>query len=59
MTLHSDRDAVPDAPAVYFIRPTEENLKRVVADCGKQLYRTVYLHFVTRIEVNAPHIRID
>ena len=51
MTLQSDRDAVPDAPAVYFIRPTEDNLKRVVADCSKQLYRAVYLHFVTRIEV--------
>jgi len=50
MLIQTEREAVPDAPAVYFIRPTEENLKRVVADCAKQLYRSVYLHFVTRIE---------
>ena len=29
MLLHSDREAVPDAPAVYFVRPTEANLKRI------------------------------
>lgn len=50
MLINAEREAVPDAPAVYFIRPNEENLKRVVTDCQKQLYRCVYLHFVTRIE---------
>eukprot|EP01031_Cornospumella_fuschlensis_P048788 gene48788-59738_t len=32
LLLHADREAIPDAPAVYFIRPTEANLKRVVED---------------------------
>lgn len=50
MLINAEREAVPDAPAIYFIRPTEENLKRLVADCSKLLYRSVYLHFVTRIE---------
>jgi hypothetical protein len=27
--LHSDRDAIPDVPAVYFVLPTEENIKRI------------------------------
>jgi len=50
MLLHTDRESVQDAPAVYFVRPTEENIKRIAEDCSKQLYRTVFLHFVTRIE---------
>ena len=50
MLLHSDREAVPDAPAVYFVRPTETNLKRIAEDCAKNLYRSVYLNFITRIE---------
>eukprot|EP01038_Epipyxis_sp_PR26KG_P005707 gene5707-7877_t len=50
MLLHSERDAVPDAPAVYFVRPNEKNIKRIVDDCIKQLYRSVSINFVTRIE---------
>ena len=50
MLLHSEREAVPDAPAVYFVRPTEANLARIVDDCKKQLYRAVYLNFSTRVE---------
>lgn len=50
LLLHTEREPVPDAPAVYFLRPTEANLKRVAEDCAKQLYRCVYLNFVTRIE---------
>ena len=26
-----------DAPAVYFVRPTSENLKRIVTDCSKKV----------------------
>lgn len=52
LMLHSEREAVADAPAVYFIKPTEANLKRVAEDCSKQLYRSVYLNFITRIDRN-------
>ena len=41
---------MPDAPAVYFIRPTTANLARVAEDCSKQLYRSIHLHFSSRIE---------
>lgn len=27
--LHSDRDPIPDVPAVYFVMPTEENIDRM------------------------------
>jgi len=50
MLLHSDREAIPDAPAVYFVRPSLENVKRIAEDCAKGLYRSVYLHFLTRLE---------
>jgi sec1 family domain-containing protein 1 len=54
VTLHLQLDTprvqISDAPAVYSVRPTEENLKRIVDDCSKQLYRSFYLHFVTRID---------
>ncbi len=50
LLLHSDREMISDAPAAYFIRPTTENLKRVVEDCSKKLYRSIFLHFVSKIE---------
>jgi len=52
MLINTNREAVPDAPAVYFVRPTEANLKRIAEDCAKQLYRTVYLNFLTRLDRN-------
>ena len=27
--LHSDRDPIPDVPAVYFVMPTEKNIDRM------------------------------
>ena len=27
--LHSDREAIPDVPAIYFVMPTEDNVKRI------------------------------
>ena len=27
--LHTDRDPIPDVPAVYFVMPSEENVKRI------------------------------
>lgn len=36
--LHSEREAVPDAPAVYFVRPTPENIQRIVEDCSQQVW---------------------
>lgn len=50
MLLHTEREPVPDAPAVYFVRPTEQNIKRITEDCAKQLYRSIYINFVTRVD---------
>eukprot|EP00058_Branchiostoma_floridae_P001276 XP_002586764.1 hypothetical protein BRAFLDRAFT_281337 [Branchiostoma floridae] len=29
LLLHSDRDPIPDVPAVYFVMPSEENVQRI------------------------------
>lgn len=50
LLLHSEREPVPDAPAVYFVRPTEANINKIAEDCSKQLYRTAYVNFITRVE---------
>jgi len=50
LLLHSDREAIPDVPAVYFVSPTKENLARIAQDCGKRLYSRVHLNFVTELD---------
>lgn len=37
--LETEREAIPDVPAIYFCRPTAENMRRIAADSGKRLYR--------------------
>jgi hypothetical protein len=36
--------AVSDAPAIYFVKPTDENIERMAADIKKGLYRTLGTH---------------
>ena len=31
--LHSDREAIGDVPAVYFVLPTQENIQRICKVC--------------------------
>lgn len=47
--LHSDRDAIPDVPAVYFVMPNEENIMRICQDFRNQLYDHYYLNFISPI----------
>ncbi|XP_022095656.1 sec1 family domain-containing protein 1-like [Acanthaster planci] len=49
LLLHSDRDPIPDVPAVYFVLPTEENVQRICRDCQSQLYEAFYLNFISAI----------
>ena len=50
LLLKSDREPIPDVPAVYFVRPTKENLAIIAQDCSKGLYGRVHLNFVTKLE---------
>lgn len=45
--LHSDRDPIPDVPAVYFCMPTEENLGRINQDLQRNIYDMYYLNFIS------------
>uniref|UniRef100_A0A0A9Y8F8 Protein sly1 homolog n=1 Tax=Lygus hesperus TaxID=30085 RepID=A0A0A9Y8F8_LYGHE len=47
--LHSDRDPIPDVPAVYFCMPTEENMGRIAQDLQRTVYDVYYLNFISPI----------
>lgn len=47
--LHSDRDSIPDVPAIYFCAPTEENLGRIAQDLQNGLYDVYHLNFISPI----------
>lgn len=45
LTIEKDRQAIADAPAVYFLKPTPENAAQIVADIESGLYKEVHLNF--------------
>ncbi|KAJ1569741.1 Vesicle trafficking between the ER and Golgi [Cladochytrium tenue] len=49
MHLNSERLPIPDVPAIYFIQPTIETLKRIGEDLSRKLYDTYYLNFTYTI----------
>ena len=50
LLLNSEREPIPDVPAVYFCRPTLENLKIIANDCARGLYGKTHLNFVTKLD---------
>lgn len=49
MLLHSDRDPIPEVPAIYFCAPTDENLGRIGQDLQNGLYDIYHLNFISPI----------
>ncbi|KAF2894636.1 hypothetical protein ILUMI_11534 [Ignelater luminosus] len=47
--LHSDRDPIPEVPAIYFCAPTEENLGRISQDFQRAIYDIYHLNFISPI----------
>lgn len=47
--LHSDREPIPDVPAVYFVIPNDENIMRICQDFRNHLYDYYYLNFISPI----------
>ncbi|KAJ3190723.1 Vesicle trafficking between the ER and Golgi [Irineochytrium annulatum] len=45
MQLAVERQPIPDVPAVYFVQPTPENVKRIGEDLTKNLYESYYINF--------------
>jgi hypothetical protein len=50
LMLSADREPIPDVPAIYFCRPTKENLALIAQDCAKGLYKSAHLNFVTKLD---------
>lgn len=50
LLLHSEREAIPDVPVIYFCRPTKENLARIAQDCASGLYQRAHLNFCTKLD---------
>ena len=44
--LHSNRPPLPDVPAIYFVAPTLQNVRRIAQDLEKNLYESFHLSFV-------------
>ncbi|KAG8091392.1 hypothetical protein GUJ93_ZPchr0012g20940 [Zizania palustris] len=53
VTLHLNidkaRQQVPDAPAVYLVRPTAANVDRISADAAAGLYASFHINFSTSV----------
>lgn len=49
LKLHSDRDAIPDLPAIYFLTPSDDNINRICGDMRSRLYDQFYFNFITPI----------
>lgn len=50
LLINSEREPIPDVPAVYFCSPTKENLAIIAQDCAKKLYAKCHLNFVTKLD---------
>lgn len=50
LSLGKPRQAIPDVPAVYFVAPTEANVRAVAADVRSGLYDSFALNFTSRLQ---------
>lgn len=49
MNIKENRLQVSDAPALYLVEPTKENIDIICSDCEKNLYDSFYLNFIYTI----------
>ena len=47
--LNIKREPIPDVPAVYFVYPSKDNIKRICQDFESDLYSSYYLNFISPI----------
>ncbi|CAO3651259.1 unnamed protein product [Cunninghamella echinulata] len=45
----SNQSSLPDVPAIYFIEPTSENVRKVCEDLSRNLYDSYYINFSSTI----------
>ena len=49
LALESDRQPIPDVPAVYLMQPTPFNIERVSMDASSCLYESMHLNFTSTL----------
>ncbi|KAK4754812.1 hypothetical protein SAY87_008569 [Trapa incisa] len=47
--IDKDRKPVHDVPAIYFVRPSQVNIQRIIADASQSLYDSFHLNFSSSI----------
>lgn len=47
--LHQKRPPLNDVPAIYFVAPTRENIKRIAEDLNPPLYSSYHLSFTSAL----------
>jgi sec1 family domain-containing protein 1 len=47
--INTTRHPIPDAPVVYLLEPTQENLKLITSDLSRNLYSPAYINFLSSI----------
>eukprot|EP00127_Corallochytrium_limacisporum_P003969 Clim_evm18s156 gene=Clim_evmTU18s156 len=55
LLIHGDREPIPDVPAVYFVLPTHENLRRIEQDMKQNMYEAYHLNFIS----NCPRAQLE
>jgi len=49
LLLDSDREPITDVPAIYFVMPTDDNIKLICKDFQCGMYEYYYLNFISAI----------
>lgn len=52
--IDSQREILPDVPAIYFISPTDKNIRTISLDIQKGLYDQYYLNMI--YPISRPHL---
>lgn len=45
LQINDKREPIKGVPAVYYVEPTEENIRRIVKDCSIPIYEINYVNF--------------
>ena len=49
LSISTTRAAIPDAPVIYLVEPTQTNLEHISSDLSKGLYSPAYINFLSSI----------
>ncbi|GJD10494.1 Sec1 family domain-containing protein 1 [Galdieria sulphuraria] len=52
LLLSSERQPIPEVPAVYLVSPTEQNISRICEDLEEKMYEQCYLNFTSSLSRN-------